>query len=499
MFKLSARFNKLDVGARAAVISLILNALVFGLLIVAIDYFPSRFIAGVAGFVVLLILAVIQYSIFQSAISVPLRQAAEAASKFASGDLTARIDSNRQDEIGTLIKAINSIGQGLANVIWNIRNGTETLTKATSDIAAGNHDLERRTKLQADAIEQTASSMEEMTASVKDNAENANQAVQLARTASEVAVKGGQVVANVVHTMNSINQSSKKIVDIISVIDSIAFQTNILALNAAVEAARAGEQGRGFAVVATEVRNLAQRSSTAAKEIKALIDSSVQNVQNGSQQVTQAGSTMQEVVNSIQRVYDIIGEITVASNEQSSGIEQVNQAMAQMDQGTQQNAALVKQAASAADALKSQTSELNNIVGVFKIKTAKNGSQEEATEMVKSAVAALEKNGREKTFAEICNKLGPFCDRDLYVVVYDMNGKNLAHGANAGNVGKEMINAKDGAGKLFVRERISIIENKGSGWQDYTFLNPISKQMEAKSMYLDRYVDLIVGCGVYRG
>jgi methyl-accepting chemotaxis protein len=491
-------FGRLGIGTRTAALSFILNTLIFGLFLVAIEYFKASFIVDGLAVAALLLLAVFQSGLINRSISQPLAQATEAASQLAAGNLNTRITSERHDDIGALIKAINSIGQGLANVIWNIRNGTETLTRATSDIAAGNHDLALRTDKQAEALEKTASSMEEMTSTVKHNADNANQAVALARTASEVAVKGGKVVANVVHTMDSINQSSKKIVDIISVIDSIAFQTNILALNAAVEAARAGEQGRGFAVVATEVRNLAQRSSTAAKEIKALIDLSVQNVQNGSQQVAQAGNTMQEVVNSIQRVYDIIGEITVASNEQSSGIAQVNQAMSQMDEGTQRNAALVKQAASAADALKSQTAELNKVVGIFKIKTAKNGTREEAAAMVKSAIESLEVKGRDKTFADINNKLGPYCDRDLYVVVYDMNGKNLAHGANEANVNKQMIDSKDGAGKLYVRERISIIQHKGSGWQDYKFLNPISKQMEDKSMYLDRFEDLIVGCGVYK-
>jgi methyl-accepting chemotaxis protein-2 (aspartate sensor receptor) len=490
--------GKLGIGTRTAALSFILNIMIFGLFIVAIEHFKDSYLLDGAVVAALLVLALIQNALISRSISQPLAQATAAASQLAAGNLNTRIFSERKDDIGVLIKAINSIGQGLANVIWNIRNGTETLTKATSDIAAGNHDLALRTEKQAEALEKTASSMGQINSTVKDNADNANQAVQLARNASEVAVKGGQAVANVVHTMNSINQSSKKIVDIISVIDSIAFQTNILALNAAVEAARAGEQGRGFAVVATEVRNLAQRSSTAAKEIKALIDLSVQNVQNGSLQVTQAGDTMQEVVNSIQRVYDIIGEITVASNEQSSGIAQVNEAMAHMDQGTQRNAALVKQAAGAADALKSQTVELNKVVSIFKIKSAKNGTREEAVEMVKSALESLRENGRDPTFADINNKLGPYCDRDLYVVVYDMNGKNLAHGANEANVGKQMIDSKDGAGKLYVRERISIIEQKGSGWQDYKFLNPISKQMEDKSMYLDRYEDLIIGCGVYK-
>jgi methyl-accepting chemotaxis protein len=454
--------------------------------------------AAGAALIALLVLAAILYAVIRNTISRPLATATLAATQLAAGDLTTRIDTTRSDEIGMLLKAINGIGQGLANVVWNIRHGTETLAAATSEIAAGNLDLATRTEQQAAALDKTASSMEEMTSTVRENADNASQANQLARTASEVAIKGGNVVSNVVHTMDSINQSSKKIVDIISVIDSIAFQTNILALNAAVEAARAGEQGRGFAVVATEVRNLAQRSSAAAREIKSLIEASVKTVQNGSELVAQAGTTMEEVVSSIKRVYDIMGEITTASHEQSIGIEQVNQAMTQMDQGTQQNAALVEQAAGAAESLQIQTAELNNIVGVFKIKTAKHGSKDEATAMVKRAIASLDDNGREKTFAEISNKLGQFCDRDLYVVIYNMNGKNLAHGANPANVGKEMLDAKDGAGKPFIRERISIIQNHGNGWQDYLFLNPISKQMEAKSMYLDRHEDLIIGCGIYK-
>ena len=498
MTKLTQSFTKLDVGARLSAASFVLNAVFLGLLWAASDQFASRTAAVAAGLVVLVLLATVQYLLFRRMISVPLNAARQAASRLATGDLTTRIETSRRDEIGTLLKAINSIGQGLANVVWNIRNGTEALASATSNIAAGNHDLALRTEQQSAALDKTAASMEEMTSTVRRNADNASQAVQLARAASEVAGKGGDAVANVVHTMDSINQSSKEIVDIIGVIDGIAFQTNILALNAAVEAARAGEQGRGFAVVAAEVRSLAQRSSTAAREIKTLIDTSVKNVQDGSQQVAQAGATMQEVVSSIGRVNEIIGEITSASLEQRTGIEQVNESIVQMEHVTQQNDTLVKQAASAADSLKVQTTELNNIVGVFKIKTARNGTREEAVEMVKRVLVSLEETGREQTFAEICNKLGTFCDRDLYVVVYDMAGKNLAHGANAGNVGKDMIDAKDGAGNLFVRERIEIIRNHDNGWQDYMFLNPISKQMEAKSMYLERYDDLIVGCGVYR-
>jgi methyl-accepting chemotaxis protein-2 (aspartate sensor receptor) len=457
-----------------------------------------RNMAASVALAALLVVAGLLYLVIRNTVSRPLALATDAADRLASGDLTAQVEVTRGDEIGRLQTAVNSIGQGLANVIWNIRHGTELLHSATNEIAAGNQDLSVRTEQQAGALEKTASSMEQMTSTVKENADNANQANQLARTASEVAIKGGEVVAQVVHTMNSIDHSSRKIVDIISVIDGIAFQTNILALNAAVEAARAGEQGRGFAVVATEVRNLAQRSSAAAREIKALIEASASNVQEGSKLVEQAGSTMGEVVTSIKRVYDIMGEISTASHEQSVGIEQVNEAMLQMDQNTQQNAALVEQAAAAAESLRSQTTELNNIVGVFKLKTAAHGTRDEAVGMVKRALASLDDLGREKTFAEISNKLGKFCDRDLYVVIYDMQGRNLAHGANPANVGKDMIDAKDGAGKPYVRERIAIIQNRGGGWQDYLFLNPISKQMEEKSMYLARYENLIIGCGIYK-
>ncbi|HWU97630.1 MAG TPA: methyl-accepting chemotaxis protein [Oxalicibacterium sp.] len=457
-----------------------------------------RNLSALAALIALLILAALLYAVIRKMIDRPLAQATHVARQLAAGDLTTRIETDRRDEIGQLLTAINGIGQGLANVVWHIRRGTEMLATATHEIADGNLDLSSRTEQQAGALEETASAMEEMTSTVKENAANATEANQLARTASEVAVKGGKVVGEVVNTMDSINASSKKIVDIISVIDGIAFQTSILALNAAVEAARAGEQGKGFAVVAGEVRSLAQRSSTAAREIKTLIEDSVSKVQDGSRLVANAGTTMTEVVDSIQRVNAIMTEISTASREQSSGIEQINQAIVQMDQVTQQNAALVEEAAAAAEALQNQTTELNNVVGIFTIKSGSHGSMDEARDMVGKAIEAMHEHGREKAFADISNKLGPYCDRDLYVVVYDMHGRNLAHGANPALIGKDLIDAKDGAGNLYVRERIKIITERGKGWQDYMFLNPISKQVEAKSMYLDRYEDLIIGCGVYK-
>ena len=292
--------------------------------------------------------------------------AAQIANQIASGDLQGAIDTDGSDHASLLV-AMKTMRDSLVHIVAQVRVGTDTIATASGEIAAGNHDLSSRTEQQASSLEKTASSMEELTATVKQNADNARQANQLAASASEVALKGGAVVSQVVETMGSINESSKKIVDIISVIDGIAFQTNILALNAAVEAVRAGEQGRGFAVVAAEVRNLAQRSAAAAKEIKALIDDSVEKVSIGSKLVGQAGTTMEEVVDSVRRVTDIMGEITAASQEQSAGIGQVNQAIIEMDSVTQQNAALVEQAASAARSLQDQAAEVANVVSIFKL------------------------------------------------------------------------------------------------------------------------------------
>jgi methyl-accepting chemotaxis protein len=297
----------------------------------------------------------------------PINKAVIAARTVASGDLTGDIEVNSTDEIGQLSQALKDMNDSLVQIVGDVRVGTETIATASAEIAAGNLDLSSRTEHQASSLEETASSMEELTSTVRQNADNARQANQLAMSAAEVASKGGAVVAQVVDTMTSINASSKKIVDIIGVIDGIAFQTNILALNAAVEAARAGEQGRGFAVVATEVRNLAQRSAGAAKEIKELIGDSVMKVDAGAKLVDQAGITMTEIVASVRRVTDIMGEISSASHEQMSGIEQINEAITQMDQVTQQNAALVEQASAAASTMQEQTEHLSNVVDVFKI------------------------------------------------------------------------------------------------------------------------------------
>ena len=314
--------------------------------------------------------------------SVGLNEVVRVLGALAKGDLTETITNEYAGTFGELKNDSNATVENLTGIVSQIREATDAINTASKEIASGNSDLSQRTEEQASSLEETASSMEELTSTVKQNAENAKQANQLAIGASEIAVKGGSVVGQVVTTMSSINDSSKKIVDIISVIDGIAFQTNILALNAAVEAARAGEQGRGFAVVATEVRNLAQRSAAAAKEIKALIGDSVEKVGTGTKLVDEAGKTMEEIVTSVKRVTDIMSEITAASQEQSAGIEQVNQAITQMDEVTQQTAALVEEAAAAAESLEEQAQSLARAVAVFKVGNAPEGMAARATAQV---------------------------------------------------------------------------------------------------------------------
>jgi methyl-accepting chemotaxis protein len=317
----------------------------------------------------------------------PVHDAVQAARRIAEGDLRVRADARAGGEPGLLSRTMQEMAEKLVGMISSVRMGTELIASASSDIATTSMDLSARTEQQAASLEETASSMEELTTTVKQNADHAHQASKLAISASEVAVKGGEVVSEVVGTMASINDSSKRIAEIIGVIDGIAFQTNILALNAAVEAARAGEQGRGFAVVASEVRSLAQRSAAAAKEIKALIDDSVEKVNAGTLLADKAGNTMNEVVTSVKRVTDIIAEIADASAEQTAGIEQVNQAIAAMDQATQQNAALVEESAAAAASMREQASGLIRVIGAFSTGT-EQGKPAAPVQMIAGKAAA---------------------------------------------------------------------------------------------------------------
>jgi len=330
------------------------------------NYQSSRALMIALGTVSLL-LSVVCAWLISGSITRPLVKATSVARQVAEGDLTAQVDNRSTDEVGQLLNSLQDMQTSLVRVVTNVRSGSESVATASAEIAQGNDDLSARTESQASALEETAASMEELSSTVRQNADNARQANQLAMSASTVAIQGGEVVNQVVQTMKGINDSSRKISDIISVIDGIAFQTNILALNAAVEAARAGEQGRGFAVVASEVRSLAGRSADAAKEIKNLINASVERVAQGSAQVDQAGVTMTEVVSAIRRVTDIMGEISAASSEQSLGVAQVGEAVTQMDQATQQNAALVEEMAAAANSLRTQSHELVQVVSIFKL------------------------------------------------------------------------------------------------------------------------------------
>ncbi|NRR34250.1 MCP four helix bundle domain-containing protein [Oxalobacteraceae bacterium] len=326
----------------------------------------SRLMMLVMGAIAFLLSAWLAWWITGS-ITRPLNEAVSVAKSVAAGDLTTHIEVQSSDETGELLDALKHMNASLARTVGEVRHSTATIGTASGEIASGNLDLSGRTESQASSLEQTASTMEELTSTVRQNADNARQANQLVISASTVALRGGEVVTQVVQTMGSIKASSSKIVDIIAVIDGIAFQTNILALNAAVEAARAGEQGRGFAVVASEVRGLAQRSATAAREIKGLIEDSVEKIDGGSALVDEAGQTMGQIVTSVKQVADIMAEITSASQEQSMGIEQVNEAISQMDEMTQQNAALVEQAAAAAQSMQDEAATLSRSVSIFKL------------------------------------------------------------------------------------------------------------------------------------
>ncbi|QIL82089.1 HAMP domain-containing protein [Diaphorobacter sp. HDW4A] len=321
----------------------------------------------IAGSIVALLLGVVLSYLLTRSITGPLQLAAQRAGQIAEGDLTQPIIADGKDEAARLLQALQHMQNNLSQLVSGVRANAESVAIASAEISQGNNNLSSRTEQQASALEETAASMEELGSTVRQNADNARQANHLAMNASSVAIQGGNVVAEVVDTMKGINDSSRKIADIIGVIDGIAFQTNILALNAAVEAARAGEQGRGFAVVAGEVRILAQRSAEAAKEIKSLINASVQRVEQGTHLVDKAGETMTEVVNAIRRVTDIMGEISAASSEQSAGVSQVGEAITQMDHATQQNAALVEESAAAADSLKTQAAQLVQAVAVFRV------------------------------------------------------------------------------------------------------------------------------------
>ncbi|OGB21530.1 MAG: hypothetical protein A3I66_00140 [Burkholderiales bacterium RIFCSPLOWO2_02_FULL_57_36] len=429
----------------------------------------------------------------------PLRQAVAMARRMADGNLEQSIETRGGAEFGDLLQGLTETSERMFELVSKVRTGTAAVATTSAMLTGDNAALSSRTESQAASLEETAASLEELTSTVKQNADNAMHAYKLTASASSCAIKGGQVVGNVVSTMAAIKQSSSKVVDIISVIDGIAFQTNILALNAAVEAARAGKQGRGFAVVAGEVRNLAQLSAGAAKEIKALIADSVEKIGIGSTLVDQAGVTMNELVTSVKHVADIMGEITAASQEQSVGIEEVNKAIAQIDSTTQKNAALVVDASKGVAHLQEQAVALMQAAALFRLGAREFGNAEQAQAMVKSAVAYLTHHAEEELIEEV-NRLGKgqFIDRDLYLSIYSMSVQCLAHGANPRLVGVDGVNFKDPEGKPFVEEIMDIAAGRGAGWVDYKWVHPITKVLLQKSTYLERAGNIVIACGFYK-
>jgi methyl-accepting chemotaxis protein len=424
----------------------------------------------------------------------PLQAAVSVARRVAAGDLSSQPKITGKDEVSELLQALGAMNEFLRTIVGDVRHGTVSIATASREIAHGNTDLSARTEMQASSLEETASSMEQLTSTVQQNAENAFRANKDVLTSADLATRGGQVVREVVRTMDDIKSGSREIVDIIGVVDAIAFQTNILALNAAVEAARAGEQGRGFAVVAAEVRNLAQRSATAAKEIKALIGASVAKVDDGNRLAADAGQTMDDIVQSVRGVASIIGEIAQASHEQSAGLGEINQAVAQMDTMTQQNAALVEQAAAAAESLQEQAAALARSVSTFRLEN----NAADAITMVGDAVACLREQGQAGALLAFSKPEPRFKKRDLYINVIDSKGNTLAHGENSALIGKNLIGLKDVDGKFFIKEFVAVVGKGGKGWVDYRWPNPVTGVIEAKSTYIEHADGLIIGCGIYK-
>ncbi len=435
-----------------------------------------------------------------ASIAGPLQESIKIGHKMASGDFSESFEAHGAGELFELQSALQMVRERVFDIVSRVRSGTMAIATTSSTIASDNAALSARTESQASSLEETASSMEQLTAAVKQNADNAKLANSLVASAADSALKGGKAVSHVVQTMGSIKASSRKIVDIISVIDNIAFQTNILALNAAVEAARAGEQGRGFAVVATEVRSLAQRSAAAAKEIKQLIADSVEKVDVGSKSVDEAGLAMTNIEVDVQRVTDIMSEIAAASAEQSSGIEEINRAVVHIDHMTQENASLVEEASRTAAGLQDQAVSLTQAVSDFSLGEHEFGNADDAMAMVKRAVEFVRTHGRVRGMEEISNSRGLFVDRDLYLGMCDSTSKIIANGGNARVIGIDGTQVKDVDGKYYVNEIMNVARTTGTGWVDYKWMHPITKETMTKTAYVEAVglEGLVISCGFYK-
>ncbi|MFL9925770.1 methyl-accepting chemotaxis protein [Herbaspirillum lusitanum] len=421
------------------------------------------------------------------------------AGSLAAGDVSRSIEVSSQGDLGRLEQALEAINMQMFKMVSEIRLGTTAVASTSDMIVADNTALSGRTEAQASSLEETAAALEQLTANVRQNADNAAQAHLLVETANRQASEGGAVMQQLIEVMSVIKSSSQRIVDIISVIDGIAFQTNILALNAAVEAARAGEQGRGFAVVAAEVRSLAHHSALAAKEIKQLIADSVDKIERGGSLVGTTGRAMNEIATGVARVAVLVGEIAAASAEQSSGISEVNQAVTQLDGATQKNALLVVEAIKVADGLKEQAISLSQSVSGFVLGAREFGNADEAREMVRDAIEYARLNGLASTVAEV-KKLhkGLFVDRDLYLIIYSFDGEILAHGSNRRLWGADWTRITDADGKHFNREMTDKLKTAESGWTDYRWVHPLSKEVLVKSGYFEKIGNAFLVCGYYK-
>jgi methyl-accepting chemotaxis protein len=430
----------------------------------------------------------------------PIQRATAVARRIIAGDLTGTEAVERDDEIGQLQHALSQLNERFFRVVSDVRVNCTIMAATSSQVSRDNASLSDRTASQASSLQATSASMSRLTSTVAENADSAEQANNFVSAAAQIALKGGVVVSQVVSTMGSIKDSSRRIADIIGVIDSIAFQTNILALNAAVEAARAGDQGKGFAVVANEVGTLAKRSAAAAREIKSLITDSVAKVDSGSKLVDDAGRAMSEIVASVTRVAEIVGRISNESREQSASVQSVNASISQIDGMINLNAGLVRDAAKVTGALNEYSVALLKSVSQFDLGTREFGDADDAVAMVERAVGFCKEYGREALIADI-NSLskGQFLDRDLYLMAINLaDAKFVAHGNNSRVLGHGGTGSKDVDGKSFVVEMAMLARTAGSGWVEYKWAHPITNEIKVKNSYLERVGDLAVICGIYK-
>jgi methyl-accepting chemotaxis protein len=420
-----------------------------------------------------------------------------AVERIALGDLSMRVKAKGGDgnDVDRMWGSIGAMNQNLADIVKQVNASCDVIVKAAREIADGYGNLSQRTEEQASTLEETSSGTEELSATVKQNAENCRKATSLAGEANSIASKSADSMRRVTETMLRIEEGSRRVADIIGVIEGIAFQTNILALNAAVEAARAGEQGRGFAVVASEVRSLAQRCTEAAKEIKALIGESVDTVSDGAKLVGEAATTIEQAAKSVRSVSELIGDISRASAEQSNGVDEISRAIQQLEGVTQQNAALVEQAGAAAMSFEEEASRLMDAVGAFKLDRSE--ARDRAVELVKKGIAHLRARGSD-AFNDFEDRGGEFIKGDYYLWVCNLEGVVQCNGSNRKARNQNAADMKDARGKLFIRDVIRIARERGKGWVDYYWRNPVSKQVEPKSTYFERADELILLCGIYR-